>query len=130
MRQKLKWLSRKSDGRHFKVGEKAHLLPKKFKNGSTLVHPKVKTLKIADLKFREEHPVNLEPRVAYFIDLIRRNYPIPPISVQRQKDGSWLIYDGHARTIAFQREGFKEIQATVAHPSKMRLHRILDGGEM
>jgi hypothetical protein len=122
---KKRWLTRKADGQHFLAYDFKRMPPKKWKDGAKLALSKVKTLKIADLKFREEHPVDLEPRVRYFMKLIRLNYPVAPIQVQRQKDGTYMITDGHARTIAFQRLGATEIQAVVIHPSKMRLKRIV-----
>jgi ParB-like chromosome segregation protein Spo0J len=123
---KKRWLTRHTDGQHFLTYDFKRPGPKKFKDGAKLVTPKVKTLKIADLRFREEHPVDLEPRVRYFMKLIKANFPIPPISVQRQKDGSWLVYDGHARAEAWRRIGSTEIQATVAHPKKLKLKRIVE----
>lgn len=124
--RKQKFLKRHRDGQAFPVGEKAHLPPHKWKDGSKLVRPKVKTLKIADLEFRESHPVDLDIRADYFLGLIKQNFPIAPIQVQKQPNGKWLVVDGHARVESFRRAGLDQIQAVVIHPSKKRVFKIKD----
>lgn len=52
----------------------------------------------------------LEDRVRHFQNMIKEGKTIPAIQVHK-KDGKYLIYDGHARTEAFKREGYKTVPA-------------------
>jgi hypothetical protein len=107
-------------GKAFPIVEKKKLPKINFK-AAKLVKPRTVIVQTKDLEFREWHPTNLEPRVQYFLELIKKNYPIAPIQVQQQKSGAYLVVDGHARTIAFRRAGIDKIQAVVIHPSKKRV---------
>jgi hypothetical protein len=72
---------------------------------------KLKTLDTDKIRWSEKHPVNLEPRVQYFIDMYKRGQTIPPILVHKLPNGKYEVLDGHARLEAFKRLGVKKIPA-------------------
>jgi len=63
---------------------------------------------------RELHPVNLEERTKYFIDIIRDGQiPIAPILLQKMGDGRYFLIDGHSRLNAYKKLGHSQIQAVI-----------------
>jgi hypothetical protein len=115
MKRKLKWLSRHSDGQHFPVGQKAAMKPRHWAKPTELAHERIRSIPINKIVPRELHPVDLERRVQYFINLIKEGrVPIGPILVQKKPDGTYFLVDGHARVAAYQRLGFNKIQATIS----------------
>jgi hypothetical protein len=69
---------------------------------------KVKTARLVP---RESHPVDLDVRANYFVDLYKHGETIPPILVHRLSNGRYVIIDGHARVRAAQILGLKELPA-------------------
>jgi len=108
MSQKMKWLSRHSDGRHFPVISSKKLPRLRFQAKKKIVQ-----VNPNELLFREKRPVDFERRVQYFIRLIMQGQLIPPITVWRLPSGRYKVFDGHCRAAAFQRLRIAPIPAVV-----------------
>lgn len=119
-----KWLSRHSDGRHFIVGAKGHLSPKKWKAPPMPgVRKKVIQIPIEKLEAREKHPVDVESRVNWFIEQYQSGHPWAPIWVFEHGD-KYVVYDGNARLRAAKAIGLKNLQANVMSVAQKR--RLLE----
>lgn len=119
-----RWLSRHDNCRHFVVGEKAHLGPKKWKTPPMPgVRKKVLDIAIEKLEPREKRPVDVESRVNWFIEQYKSGHPWAPIWVFKHGD-KYVVYDGNARLRAARALGLKSLQATVMSAAQKR--RLLE----
>jgi hypothetical protein len=114
--QKLKWLSRHADGKHFPVISAGRLPKLNIPKQAFL--KKVHGIELEDLVFRESRPVNLEERAKYFVKQLIAGYPVAPIMVERIGEKKWLVWDGHARAEAHRLLGIKKIPAVMAKKRK------------
>lgn len=96
-----------------------------------LFETRTKRIPLAEIVYKEKHPVRHETRAKKYAKMMRQGFQFPPIQVfgKRRKGDTFQVFDGHARVLAARILGKQRILADITLVDKTGLSILKKPGK-